>query len=257
MAGEWMPVLPRGRRDVVRQAVIWLAFLTTYETARALARVPRAEAVRHGRDVISIERGLGAFVEPELQRRAIGAGRTLIAAANWTYWLAEFGVVTAVLVWTYFRRTERYTMLRNALIATNLLGYLGYVLVPTAPPRLIPGHGFVDTLATSSALNHGTTFVSLAANPYAAMPSLHTADALVVGVVMAALARRRLVRVAWLAWPVWVTFALIVTANHFWLDSACGVAVAIAGGGAALLAGSRPPRPHGRRARRPSAGLPV
>jgi len=130
VAGERIPVLPRGRRDLVRRAAIWLAFLASYETARGLARVPRAEAVQHGRDVISIERGLGAFVEPELQRRAIGAGRGLMEAADWTYRLAEFTVVTAVLVWTYLRRTERYVVLQNALLATNLLGYLGYVKRP-------------------------------------------------------------------------------------------------------------------------------
>ena len=77
------------------------------------------------------------------------------------------------------------------MIATNVIGFVGYVLVPAAPPRLVPGHGFVDTLAGSSSLDHGTPIVAFAANRYAAMPSLHMADALVVGVAMATLTRRR------------------------------------------------------------------
>lgn len=228
-------LLPRGGRDVARQAAIWLGFACAYEIARGLSRSSPAAALHHAREVISIERSLGAFFEPELQQHAIDAGQPLIAAANWTYWIAEFAVITLVLCWVYLRRTEQYFLVRDALIATNLIGFVGYVLLPTAPPRLVPGHGFVDTLATSAAVNHGTPLVAFAANRYAAMPSLHTADALVIGVAMAILLRRWELRVFWLVWPVWVSLALIVTANHFWLDSAAGVLVAVAGGGIAIL----------------------
>lgn len=226
--------MPRGGRDLARQLVIWLGFALAYETARGLARGSAVEAQRHARDVISLERALGAFFEPRLQHHVIDASQALITAANWTYWIAEFGVVTVVLAWAYMRHTDRYIVLRNALIATNVIGYIGYVLVPTAPPRLVPGHGFVDTLAGSSSLNHGTPIVAFAANRYAAMPSLHTADAMVLGVALAALSRNRWARWLWLVWPVWVSFALIVTANHFWLDAAAGVLVAGLGGGIAL-----------------------
>ena len=177
----------------------------------------------------------------------IHASQTLITAANWTYWIAEFGVVTIVLAWTYVRHTDHYIVLRNALITTNVIGYVGYVLVPTAPPRLVPGYGFVDTLAGSSSLNQGTPIVAFAANRYAAMPSLHTADAIVLGVAVATLSGNRWARWLWLAWPAWVSFALIVTANHFWLDAAAGVLVAGLGGGIALCIERR--APPGRRRR--------
>jgi membrane-associated phospholipid phosphatase len=62
------------------------------------------------------------------------------------------------------------------------------------------------------------------------MPSLHSSGALIVGVVMAAIVRRRLWKALWLAWPVWVWFTVIATANHFWLDVAAGVLVAVAAG---------------------------
>ena len=94
--------MPRGGRDLVRQLVIWLGFALAYETARGLARGTAIEAQRNARKVISIEQALGAFFEPWLQRHAIDASQTLITAANWTYWIAEFGVVTVVLFWTTF-----------------------------------------------------------------------------------------------------------------------------------------------------------
>jgi membrane-associated phospholipid phosphatase len=118
---------------------------------------------------------------------------------------------------------------RNTVLIANLIGLVGYVLLPTAPPRMFPDFGFVDTLASFSSLNHGSAAIEFAANPYAAMPSLHAADALIVGVAMALIVRRPIFRLLWLAWPVWVSFAVMATANHFWLDIAAGVVVAALG----------------------------
>ena len=58
------------------------------------------------------------------------------------------------------------------------------------------------------------------------MPSLHGADALIVGLVMASLVRPRWLKALWLLWPPWVWFAVMATANHYWLDIAAGVGVA-------------------------------
>jgi membrane-associated phospholipid phosphatase len=55
------------------------------------------------------------------------------------------------------------------------------------------------------------------------MPSLHAADALIVGIVLASVARRWPVKVLWLLWPLWVWFAVMATGNHFWLDVLAGI----------------------------------
>jgi membrane-associated phospholipid phosphatase len=94
---------------------------------------------------------------------------------------------------------------------------------------MFPDFGFVDTLARFSSLNHGSAAIEFAANPYAAMPSLHAADALIVGVTMAVIVRRPAFKLLWLAWPAWVSFAVMATANHFWLDIAAGAVVAAIG----------------------------
>jgi membrane-associated phospholipid phosphatase len=60
------------------------------------------------------------------------------------------------------------------------------------------------------------------------MPSLHAMDAFIVGIVMASVCRSQLARIVWLAWPAWVWFSVLGTGNHFWLDCAAGVAVALA-----------------------------
>ena len=90
--------------------------------------------------------------------------------------------------------------------------------MPTAPPRLL-GVGFVNT--------HRDGLVNLAANPYAAMPSLHAADALIVGVVLFSVCRRPWAKALWALWPAWVWFAVMATGNHFWLDCLAGIGVAI------------------------------
>jgi membrane-associated phospholipid phosphatase len=144
---------------------------------------------------------------------------------QWTYWLSQFAVVGLALLWVYMRRHESFIRFRNVLMLSNVIGLIGYVLLPTAPPRMFPELGFVDTLAVLGTPNHGSSLVELASNPYAAMPSLHSADALVVGVGLALLVRSRILKVLWLVWPAWVWFSVMATANHFWLDIVAGVAV--------------------------------
>ena len=101
--------------------------------------------------------------------------------------------------------------------------------MPTAPPRLL-GLGFADE-------PHKDGLVQLAANPYAAMPSLHAADALIVGIVLAVVCRHWWAKVFWAIWPAWVWFAVMATGNHFWLDCIAGVARRAGGAGDRLSPG--------------------
>jgi membrane-associated phospholipid phosphatase len=218
--------LPRGRRDFVCQLVLWLGFVVGYQVARGLADRSSAEALRNARRVVHVEEHLGGVVELDLQRHALEAVSALIHLANWTYWAAQFAVVAGGLVWIYLRRNDAYPRLRNTLIVANTVGLVGYVAMPTAPPRLLPGLGFVDTLAQSEALNHGSGVVVILSNPFAAMPSLHAADAAIIGVALAGVVSSRWLKALFLLWPVWVCYSLVVTANHFWLDIVAGTALA-------------------------------
>ena len=77
------------------------------------------------------------------------------------------------------------------------------------------------------------------------MPSLHAADALIVGITLFYVVRTWWLKALWLLWPAWVCFSVMATANHFWLDC-------VAGGFVALLAGAdHPPPPAGGAGRAP------
>ncbi len=218
--------LPRGWAHLALQFGFWIAFYFAYQLARGVAdREGAATAFANGEWVIDFQRRLGSMVELTLQR-AVEGSTLLIQATSITYWLSQFAVVGVALIWVYFNAHERFYGFRNMLIVGNLIGLVGYVLIPTAPPRMFPEAGFTDTLAAHSTVNHSSTFVAFSSNPYAAMPSLHALDALIVSVIMATVVRRRWAKLLWLAWAPWVWFAVMATGNHFWLDVAAGVLVA-------------------------------
>ena len=221
--------LPRGWGHLVLQFAVWFGFYAAYQVARGAADRGVAEAFWNGTLVIEAENKLQALIEPGVQN-FVERSELLIVATSYTYWLSQFAVVGIALVWVYFTSHERFYALRNTLILGNLIGLVGYVLLPTAPPRMFPEAGFTDTLAAHSTVNHSSTFVAFSSNPYAAMPSLHALDALIVSVVMATIVRRRWAKVLWLAWAPWVWFAVMATGNHFWLDVAAGILVAAVAG---------------------------
>jgi membrane-associated phospholipid phosphatase len=221
--------LPRGWGDFLFQLSLWFGFILAYQIARGIADRGPLEAFQNGRFVIDAEKALHTYIEVDLQS-VITQGDALVHAVNVTYWLSQFPVLGLAMLWIYLFRTDAFPRIRNWVLGTNILALVGYVLMPTAPPRLYPEEGFVDTLAQSSVLNHGSGLIQLASNPYAAMPSVHAADALIVGFAMAMLVRSRLARIAWTLWPSWVWFSVMATGNHFWLDIAGGVGLAVVAG---------------------------
>jgi membrane-associated phospholipid phosphatase len=210
-------VLPRGYADFARQLLIWFGFVFAYQVARGFADRNPSKAFLDGWRILDFEQRVTNHVfELTLQQFAVSSA-VLSKLVAWTYWNSEFTVVGLALLWVYLRRHDAFWRFRNAIIGANLVGLIGYIVLPTAPPRMFPSIGFID--------HHSNGVVQLAANPYAAMPSLHAADALIVGLVLASLVRRPIWKVVWLVWPAWVSFAVMATGNHFWLDVAAGLAL--------------------------------
>jgi membrane-associated phospholipid phosphatase len=217
--------LPRGYADFGLQFLIWFGFLAAYQIARGVADRDPARAFANGWKVIDMEQRMAGLGELTLQGWT-QSSHFLEAAVSWTYWNSEFTVIGLALLWVYLRRNEAFLRFRNTILIANVLGLVGYVLLPTAPPRFFTSIGFIDTVAHFGGVNHGSGLVELAANPYAAMPSLHAADALIVGVILASVVRRPIFKVIWLIWPLWVWFAVMATGNHFWLDVVAGIVLA-------------------------------
>ena len=221
--------LPRGWKEFGRQLLIWFGFLAVYQIARGLSGHDRALAIAHGHWVIHAENRVGDLFELTFQKVA-SSSHWLELAVSWTYWMSEFTVLGLTLLWVYLRRNEHFRNFRNWVLLAGVMGLVGYVVYPTAPPRMFPLDGFVDTLAQFASLNHGSGVIELASNQYAAMPSLHAADALIVGVTLAYIVRHWWAKVLWLVWPAWVCFSVMATANHFWLDCLAGAFVGILAG---------------------------
>src|SRR6266516_3183949 len=217
--------LPRGYADFARQVLIWFGFLAAYQVARGVADRDPTRAFANGWKVIDWEQRLAGLGELTLQGWT-QSSHFLAELVSWTYWNSEFTVIGLALLWVYLRRNHAFTRFRNTILLANVLGLIGYVLLPTAPPRFFTSIGFTDTLNQLGGLNHGSGLVELASNPYAAMPSLHAADALIVGVILFSVCRNRLVKVFCLVWPAWVWFSVMGTGNHFALDVVAGIVVA-------------------------------
>ena len=210
--------LPRGWTHFGLQIVIWFGFLAAYQVARGLAPHNPARAFANGLRVIAWEQTHAHHLIELTFQNFAASSHLLEFAVSFTYWNSEFTVVCLALLWVYLRRHDAFARFRNTLLLANVIGLVGYVIAPTAPPRMFPGFGFADTLSSVGALNHGSGLIQLASNPYAAMPSLHAADALIVGVVLCGVCKNRFAKIAWALWPAWVWFSVMATANHFWLD---------------------------------------
>ncbi|MFN2629155.1 MAG: phosphatase PAP2 family protein [Gaiellaceae bacterium] len=220
-------LLPRGYADLLRQCAIWFGFLVAYQLVRGLADRDPARAFSNGLRVLDLEQRATHHLWELTAQRVADSSHLLLTASAWTYWNSEFSVIGLSLLWVYLRRHHAFARLRNTILLANVVGLVGYVLLPTAPPRMFPSFGFIDALDSINGLNHGSSLISFAANPYAAMPSLHAADALIIGLVLASVVKNKLGKLLWLLWPAWVWFCVMATANHFWLDVLAGVIVAL------------------------------
>jgi membrane-associated phospholipid phosphatase len=220
-------VLPHGWRDLGRQLGIWFGFILAYQLARGLADRNPARAMWNGWRVLTFEQRTMHHLFELTAQRIVDSSHTLLTIVAWTYWNSEFTVVGLAILWVYLRRHEHFARFRNTVLLANVIGLFGYVLWPTAPPRMFNTPGFQDALDGMGSLNHGSALVSLASNPYAAMPSLHAADSLIVAVVLVAASRRWWAKALWALWPAWVWFCVMATANHFLLDVVAGIGVAI------------------------------
>jgi len=229
-------VLPRGWLHFCGQVVLWLGFYFSYLAVRSLTEGDRSRAIVNGLRVISLERRVTHHLFELTVERIADSSSLLLTAAAWTYWNSEFTVIGLTLLWVYLRRHDHFARFRNTILLANLIGLVGFVLMPTAPPWKFPDKGFVD------GVNHSGALLQTLGNPYAAMPSLHAADALIVGFFLVVTCRTLWAKALWALWPVWVWFCVVATANHYLLDVLAGISVAVA----SLLATAWAPRVAGR-----------
>ncbi|MDQ3897318.1 MAG: phosphatase PAP2 family protein [Actinomycetota bacterium] len=205
------------------------AFYGVYSAIRntqGSATVSAAHAFAHARNVIHVERGLGLFFEERVQEAFLG-WRPFIQFWNLFYGTFHFVVTIVALVLLFRRFPARYPRWRNTLAATTGLALIGFATYPLMPPRLLPAsYGFVDTLRVYGGLwSFESGPVAQVSNQYAAMPSLHFAWSAWSAFVLYPMLVRPWARVAVLLYPAATLFAIVVTANHYWLDAAGGALI--------------------------------
>ena len=228
--------MPRGYSDLFRQIGLFAGAFALYNLVRGLVESgspykPFGDAMK----IINFERATHIFVEPSVQAWAQST-HWLIDATDWIYLNGHFFVTLTVLVFIYVRRNDSFYFVRNVVIVSMAIALVGYWLYPTAPPRLMPEWGFTDTVSQLVTGGKGwsdNTPAGAFVNTYAAVPSMHICFALIIGVSMSRLVRRRWMRIAWLVYPLLVTFVVVATANHFFIDVFLG---ALTAGAAAFVA---------------------
>jgi membrane-associated phospholipid phosphatase len=229
--------LPQGWLDLVRQLLLFAGAYYVYRIVRGIVDGQAVEAFENGRTLVYLERDLGLFFEPGLQAWAQGQ-EWIMWLANTMYVNSHFVVTTTFLVWLYLARNDAYYFVRNMFMVAMALALVGYVAYPTAPPRFLTDWGFTDTVAEFVG-SEAEMSASALYNPYAAVPSMHVAFALMIAVPAISLVRHRWLKILWALYPLLVTFVVVVTANHYWIDAALGAMVAATSAWAARYALAR------------------
>ncbi len=219
LSGRW---LPNGWLDALRQLALFAGAYYAYRLVRGFVDGQAGLAFENARNLVHFERTVGLFFEPGLQTWARGQD-WILTGANWMYVNSHFIVTTTFLIWLYIARNQAYYFVRNMFMVAMSLALAGYLIYPTAPPRFLPEWGFTDSVASFVGDSASNT-ASVLYNPFAAVPSMHVAFALMIAVPAVALVRNRVLRVLWAVYPLVVTFVVVVTANHFWIDGLGGLA---------------------------------
>jgi hypothetical protein len=252
-----MDLAPRAR--ALREAVagllthglILLGLAQRYEASRGLIPQQGDLARRHGLLVVSTEKSWHIFEEWRMQQVVLSPDRwslgpltldraVLISAINHFYLYGHFGGTVVFLLWLYLCRRHSFPFVRDVIVLTTALALASYALFPMMPPRLMgdqmqvpDGYHVADTLAPL--LTDQVQQGQFGYNPYAAMPSLHFAWALIVGITLLRVGRRRLIQGIGLLYPLVMLVTILVSGNHLLLDAAGSVVVVSASATAVLV----------------------
>jgi membrane-associated phospholipid phosphatase len=229
-------VLPHGWKDVIRQLALFAGAYMLYQVVRGIVGSGGYKPFGDATKIINLERVLHVFVEPSVQAWTSNV-HWLMDIADWSYLNAHYFVTIGALVFIYLRRNDSFYFVRNMFLIAMAIALVGYALYPTAPPRLMPEWGFTDSI--SQFLGLGTMHFDTGSaekaflNGYAAVPSMHVCFAIMIGWPLARLARRRTAKIAWSLYPLYITFVVVATGNHYLTDAVLG---ALTAGAAALIA---------------------
>jgi membrane-associated phospholipid phosphatase len=238
LAGLGILCLGRGWRSFGRVLLDWLPFtavLILYDYSRGIAdtlgmplhMADVADADRWMFGVVPTNWFQSHFLDPG-QPHWYDAAATLVYA---THFLAT--PVMAAVLWA--RSRPVWVRFVRRVIVLAIAGLLTYVLFPAAPPWYAAQQGVIDPVVRGSGrgwfwlhINHAGNLLQegqAAANPVAAMPSLHTAYATIITIF---LLHRLHTRFRWVlvAYPIAMGVSLVYLGEHYVVDVLAGVVCA-------------------------------
>jgi hypothetical protein len=228
---------------LVRQLAIILGLEKVYELSRGIVPQQNVLALDHGLQVVGIEKSLHIFDEWHLQRFILGHRQWIIgpfildknvtvSLINHFYLYSHFVGTLVFLIWLYLFRRHYFPFVRDLIFVTTGMALIIYILFPMMPPRLMGAHmdvpyhyHFQDTIA--QVLNYKLQQAQIGYNPYAAMPSLHFAWALILGTTLVLIGRHLLLRAIGALYPFMMLATIVVSGNHLFLDAVGSVVVVL------------------------------
>ncbi len=222
----------RRRGRFLREAGLILFAYFAYFLVRGLTEGNFAEAREHAHLLVQFEQSLGIFMDPSTQALILSQ-TVLMNVANWIYVWGHWPVVAGVMIWLFAKRPDAYLVYRNAFLISGAIGLVLYVTFPAAPPRLL-GMGFVDTVFDQSTFA-GIMQPNSLTNQYAAFPSLHFGWSLLMGIAIMREAHSAKLRLLAPFLPIAMLIAVVITANHYIVDTVAGGMVAVLALQAALM----------------------
>jgi membrane-associated phospholipid phosphatase len=225
-AGEmWSRVRHSRRwRMVPRELALVLSGVVLYFGVRGLTVGGEKLALANADHVVSLEKSLDIYVEPQMQDLVDGS-RVLTTVMNWVYIWGHWPVIAVTLLWLVLEHPAGYRLTRNAMLSSGAVGLVVFASFPVAPPRLAP-LGLQDTVTEYSS-SYRVLQPAAFVNQYAAMPSLHVGWDLLIGIALVTYSSHLLVRAVGVLLPVFMAVSVVATANHFTLDVVAGVALVL------------------------------
>lgn len=204
-----------------RESALVLGLFALWQLAGSFSVMGPGGALARARWIWRFERTVHLPSEASIQH-AFLPHPLVVQFFNLYYDTLHFPVLIGCMIWLFVRHRDRYGHWRTTLVAFTGSCLL-VQLVPVAPPRMLPGTGLVDT----AVLYHQSVYGSVAgfdADQLSAMPSVHVGWAILVAAAVITTVHSRW---RWLAvlYPCATTLAVIVTANHFWLDGIVAAAI--------------------------------
>lgn len=198
-----------------------LGLFALWQVVGSLSVLGPDGAVSRARWIWQFERDIRLPSEAWLQRLLL-PHPLLVQFFNLYYDVLHFPVLIACMIWLFVWHRGDYGRWRTTLVVFTGL-CLVVQLLPVAPPRMLAMTGMVDTAVVYHQSVYGNV-TGFDPDQLSAMPSVHIGWAILVAIAVVSTVRSRW---RWLAvaYPVMTTLAVVVTANHFWLDGIVAAAI--------------------------------